>query len=706
MYHDGSDRALESGGDRANALLREAIDSLECSYALFDAARRLLDYNRSYFALHQPTFAAFGVTSYDGTPSPDSRAITYNDLMLGAIRRVLPHASPADTTAELARRMELHDSASELQDFERLQPGARWIRVAKRRLAGGEVAGISLDITGLKEREFAITAREEEYRALLETSPVGIWYLDEDGRTLFSNTRLAGLYGGTTPASLSDAPLHRVDTQAGMGPFGFPPGREVEALIPAAGRRSRANVLVCASGWFARGADGTRGAVLTLLDITPLKAAQTRAEHLARHDTLTGLANRAQFRQVLDNALEVGEPIALMLVDLDRFKEANDRFGHAAGDAVLCEAAMRLRGAALSDDLVCRMGGDEFAILLCGHDAPGRVAPMAAALAAIMPNPARAGQQNVAMSASIGHASWPADAPDAEQLQRAADLALYAAKNAGRSRAVAFTPVLLQVRERSAQLGAALAQVIHEGRLTLVWQPQVRIPGNSLRSAEALVRWPDSPFSGQEALPGEFLPIAQEAGLMAALDSWVLDAALRQARDWAGLPGAPGRVAVNISQGALTDQTLPARIAAMLLRYGLSPDVLEIEVPESLAARDLDDATPVLADLSEMGVGLALDDFGGGLSSLSHLVRLPVSLLKLDRSIVAGLPGDRERTLLRAVMSLADGLSIPVLAEGIETEAQAFALRREGCTLMQGYLFGRPVPADVLVPPRREALFA
>ena len=687
----------EDGAARANALLREAIDVLDCNYALYTPARFLVDCNRSYYNLHQSTFRNLGFPDY-ATVRANAGAIRFEDLIGAAIRGAHPHWSEEHVQAELAGRVADHDASQDGQDIEREYSDQRWLRVAKRRLQGGEVAGIGIDIAASKCRELAISAREAEYRALLDTSPVGIWYLDEDGQTLFGNARLANLYGGRMPASLDEAPLHRIDTQAGTGPFGFPPGREVEAVIPGASTRRRANVLVCASAWFARDGNQKRGAVLSLLDITPLKAAQTRAEHLAWHDALTGLANRAQFRYAIDAALSAGEPVSLILVDLDRFKEANDRFGHAAGDAVLCETAMRLRGAVSVEDLVCRMGGDEFAILLRGPDAPARAAPLGSTLAVLLATPTHAAQQTIGMSASIGFASWPLHAANAEDLQRAADLALYAAKNAGRSRAAGFEPYMLEERERSARLGAALADAIQNDGLMLVWQPQVRLPGTSMRAAEALVRWPGNPIGKRMAMPDQILPVAEEAGLVTALDNWVMETALRQARDWEGVPGAPEKIAINVSRRALSDPTLPQRVAGLLLRYGVAPQVLEIEVPESLAARDLDEVTPVLAELSDMGIGLALDDFGGGLSSVSHLVRLPVSLIKLDRSIVAGLPGERERMILRAVMSLADGLSIPVLAEGIETDAQAFALRREGCTLMQGFLFGRPVPSNVLVP--------
>lgn len=671
-----------------DGLLREAIEILDCHYAIFDAERRLLDYSASYAGLHQAAFKTMA--------SP----LRYDDLMREAIRQTLPGAAPQEAAAELARRIAAHES-DQPGDFDRLYPGGRWMRVAKRRLSDGHVAGLAVDITALKHRETAITVSEARYRALVDTAPVGIWHLDETGRTLFANARLARLFGGRTPDGLAGAELRRENAPASEGPFGFPPGQEVEASIAMGGGRG-ACVLVCASGWLPLAGGGGRGAVLTLLDITPLKAAQAQAEHLAWHDPLTGLGNRAKFQQALAHLPAHGA--VLILVDLDHFKETNDRHGHAAGDALLCEAASRLQAALQPGDLACRLGGDEFALLVRGTDAAACADTLAHRLARTLSQPAWAGDVELAMSASLGHAAYPADAGTADALQCAADLALYAAKHRGRGRAVGFLPVFQENVERRRLLGEALAEAIAGGRLRLVWQPQVSWPGKVLRGAEALVRWPDSPLNGRTMTPGEFLSEAREAGLTSALDEWTLEAALRQARDWVGQPGAPGVVAVNLSAGTLRDPALVSRVAETLLRHGVPPTMLEIEVPETAVAHDLGTIAPLLGELRAMGVRIALDNFGSGVSSVAHLVRLPVNLVKLDRSIVAGLPGRPERAILHAVMALAGSLAIPVLAEGVETEAQSFVLRREGCRTMQGYLFGHPVPGDELAPPRAAAV--
>lgn len=670
----------------AGSLLREAVEALRCNYAIFDAERRLVDYSASYAELHRVAFEA--------RPT----GLRYDDLMREAIRQTLSDATPDAQAAELARRIAAHESDVP-GDFDRLYPGGRWMRVAKHRLSDGHVAGLAIDITVLKEREAAIAASEARYRALVDTAPVGIWHLDEGGRTLFANARLAALYGGTTPDSLAGAPLQRHDAPACEGPFGFPSGREVEAVIPAQGKRRKAHVLVCASDWLPPPpGSSSRSTVLTLLDITPLKAAQARAEHLAWHDALTGLGNRAQFQRALEEVAGERHGAVLLMVDLDHFKEVNDSHGHAAGDAMLRAVAVRLRMAARHDDLVCRLGGDEFAILLRGFDAAQRAPAVADGLASALQQAVSADGLRLAASASIGHAAFPADAENIEGWQRAADLALYAAKHAGRGRAVAFQQALLDRAQQRRRLVEAFTEAVAVDALRLAWQPQVAVPGRALRGAEALVRWPTSPGGIGEALPGSFLPAIAEAGLLPALDAWVLNAALTQMAAWVGVPGAPGIAAINISAGTLSDPAFPARVGTALLRHRVPAGMLEIEIPEDVATRDLDAIAPVLEELRALGVRLALDDFGGGLSSVSHLVRLPVGLVKLDRSIIAGLPGSQERAMLRAVVAMAGSLGLPVLAEGVETDAQLFSVRREGCTLVQGHLFGRPMTADDLVP--------
>lgn len=674
------------------ALLQSALEALDCHFALFDPERRLVFHNSSYANLH--------ARSWDSLPRP----IRYDDLMRAAIRNG-SHCTDEET--ELARRVAAHERGG-VQHFERLYPGDRWMRVSRCRLPDGHVAGLSLDIGGLKAREAATAASEARYRALVDTASVGIWHLDENGRTLFANDRLAALFGGKTPAGIDEAGIQG-SASGETCPFGFPAGVESRTIIPARFGRAATAVLVAASGWVPHdaaadssgtGAHGARrAAVLTLIDVSALEIARARAEHLAWHDVLTGLPNRAAFDRALDGLLnEASDSAALLLVDLDEFKAINDRHGHAAGDALLREAANRMRTVIRPTDLACRLGGDEFAVLLRGPGAAEHAAETAARLSQALRHPVHIEGAELPLSASIGYACFPTDAVQAEALQRAADLALYRVKHDGRGGTAAYTLALSEAMERQRLLRNALVTAITRNEFRLVWQKQLFATGGVLRGAEALLRWPGSPL-GEQVSPAEFLPMAAEAGLMPAIDAWVLEAALQQMQEWAGLPGTPPLVAINISATSLRDPSFPARVAEALMRHRLPASSLEIEIPEDIAVRDLDSVEQVLNGLRAIGIKLALDDFGGGLSSVAHLVRLPVDLVKLDRSIVSGLPGGtRERAMLRAVAGIARSMNIPLLAEGIESEAQVFALRREGCEIIQGFLYSRPVSEVELVP--------
>jgi diguanylate cyclase (GGDEF)-like protein len=436
------------------------------------------------------------------------------------------------------------------------------------------------------------------------------------------------------------------------------------------------------------------------MDITSVKAAQEQVAFMARHDPLTGLANRGAFREALEAAMGARDGAALLLVDLDHFKQANDRHGHSAGDAMLVAAGHRMQAVLRDGDLVARLGGDEFAVIAPGL-AAGAATQLGQRLHAALCQPVPFGDAQLPLAASLGVACAPAHALDAEALQRAADLALYAAKRAGRCGVVTFSRDLAQSQMRGSWLQAALAETIETGAgLSLAWQIQRDLRTREVLGAEALLRWHcaalDEPVS-----PLEALEVAAATGQALRLDLLILETALAQAAAWLGQPSAPPVIAVNITAASLRDPDLPGRVAIALARHGVPPSMLEIEIPESLATRDLEAIVPVAQALRELGVRLALDDFGGGQSSLAHALKLPVTRLKLDRSVVAGLPGAaKSRAVLRALAALARSLDIDMLAEGVETDAQVFALRREGITAVQGYLVGMPMPADQLLAPR------
>jgi diguanylate cyclase (GGDEF)-like protein len=551
---------------------------------------------------------------------------------------------------------------------------------------------------GRLEDEARARVSEGRLQAVLDVARSGIWQLDEAGRTLFGNPHLASLFGGLVPDSLVASGLTLAGPADPYGPFGFPAGQEAEALLRRPGQPPL-RLIAAASPWLDQPGGG-RGFVLSLLDVTPLKAAQARIEHLAEHDPLTGLANRAAFHAGLQAMAMDPHGGALFVIDLDHMKAANDRFGHAAGDALLRGAAQRLRDAMRPSDMVCRLGGDEFAILAFGTDAD-QAEPIARRLRSALRDPIMAEGVELPVSASIGIACSPSHASDADALARAADLALYEAKSAGRGAASLFRPALRERHEQRAAIREALTETLRRdmGELILHLQPQQNLDGRILVGAEALVRWHSQRF-GRWVYPGEILPAAGDAGLLQELDRFVLREATRMIARWNGRPDAPPRLGINISSVTLHNPGFAAEVAAALSRNGVAPELLEIEIPEDLAVADLPSVAHTLSALQDIGVALALDDFGSGHSAMPHVVRLPVHRLKLDRSIVSGLPEDpKSYALLRATMALARSMGIEVVGEGVETEAQAFALRRAGCNVVQGWLVGKPMPEAELLPP-------
>jgi diguanylate cyclase (GGDEF)-like protein len=610
------------------------------------------------------------------------------------MQALLAHLPPAERAAEMARRLEKHARAQG-EPFEVLDTDGNWERMRQMRLPGGEVATFAVDISAVKRGELALAESEGRLRALLEVAPVGIWQLDEQGRTIFANRRLTALFGAQAPPALAGSGLVLTSAADPEGPFGFSTEAESEARLTLPGLVER-RLRVTASPWIC--AQGLRGCVLSLLDVTPLKAAQERIEHLAERDPLTNLVNRGHFRAALEGMLAAGQRGVLAVVDLDRFKATNDRHGQALGDELLIEAGRRLREVVRPSDLVSRLGGDEFAILAFGAG-PESAAMLAERLRQSLRRPLERGGVELPVSASLGIACAPEHGQEADHLLRAADLALYEARGEGGDAVALFQPALRERAEQRAELREAFAEALAAGELELHVQPQQDLETGRVIGAEALIRW-QSARLGRWVPPNELLPAAAEAGLMLQLDRFVLSRAVALLAEWGARPEAPAHLGINISITTLHDPGFADEVAAALAAAGVEASRLEIEIPEDLAIRDLPAVARTLAALRELGVPLALDDFGGGHSGLPHVVRLPVQRLKLDRSITAGLPDDpKSYAVLRATMALARGMGIEVVGEGVETEAQAFALRRAGCHVIQGWLVGRPMRPQDLVPP-------
>jgi diguanylate cyclase (GGDEF)-like protein/PAS domain S-box-containing protein len=423
-----------------------------------------------------------------------------------------------------------------------------------------------------------------------------------------------------------------------------------------------------------------------------LREAQEHAQHLADHDALTGLPNRRLLEDRLTQALALSQrnrrQTAVMFVDLDRFKAINDSLGHAVGDVVLKEVARRLVAQLREVDTVCRVGGDEFVVVLPETRRSSDVASVAAKIIETLSQPVQAADRELTVTPSIGIAVFPEDGSDADMLIRNADAAMYHAKESGRARYPFFTEQMNQAASRRVALEADLRVAVPRGELVVQYQPIQRLADDAVVAHEALMRW-QRPQAGLAA-PADFLQVAEDTGLILGIGEWVM----REACRWGTFIGTEHgvQVAVNLSAREFNDTQLIERVRRVLAESGLPPGLLALEVSEATVMHQPDVSASTLKKLRDTGVSLAIDDFGAGLCSLAALCQLPVDRLKIDRSVVAGAPGTAP--LLGGIVSLARALRLEVVAVGVETQAQRELLAELGCDAVQGFLVGRPVGAD------------
>ncbi len=438
--------------------------------------------------------------------------------------------------------------------------------------------------------------------------------------------------------------------------------------------------------------------LISFTDIGPVRKAQQQLKYLATRDSLTGLYTRAY---LADRMRDLFEPaglstelarVAVLFVDLDGFKKVNDTAGHEAGDALLCSVARRLASCVDKKDTLARVGGDEFVIVVSRYDTTGDLVALARGILEAVAVPFAVAGNEYYLGASIGISLFPEDGQDVPTLMRNADSAMYSAKQRGRNNFEFFTADLNKHLQRRFAIEQLLRRALAAGELSLVYQPIVDSRRGRTVGAEALLRWYSRELG--DVSPVEFIPVAEDTGLIVPIGNWVLEHACEQVAQWRRTLAPDLVIAVNLSPRQVSEG-LVERIERCLARCGIGADALELEITERLLMNDSDIVLPILSALSNMGVRISVDDFGTGYSSLSYLKRFPLHNLKIDRSFVAGLPDHRDSiAITQAVVAMAHSLGMNVTAEGVETPAQASFLRAIECDKQQGYLFSRPVAAS------------
>ena len=589
--------------------------------------------------------------------------------------------------------------------------------IAPRRDDAGKVAGyvsIAYDISQRKQAELALAEEnakrrdaETLLRDLFEAVPNGLVAFDENDRLTHCNEAYRKFYALAEPAIVEGASCSSILEYAiDHGQFsGVPDDPEarnayVQCLINKRRNPDRPIIQQLSDGrWLQvqarRSKTGLTVGVCT--DITEIKRAEGLIKAQADLDPLTGLCNRRVLLDRLSKALSSRRRVersgALVMIDLDNFKHVNDRLGHGAGDELLTALARRFGDAVRPPATVARIGGDEFAILLPDATNIGEVEKIIEALVSRIGEPVALGRRTVLPSCSIGVTFFPIDGQTPKDLFKHADVALYQAKARGRGNCCFFNSALRVGLERRRTLECALRKAVANDKIEIAVQPQFDFASRRLVGFEGLARWKNQ---GQFVPPSEFIPIAEETGLIVPLGYRIVDKCLALARDFQGQGRDSGRIAVNVAASQLKQDDFVEKVQSLLARHGVEPRTLEIEVTENVLLDRADDRIArSLQTLHDLGVAIALDDFGTGYASLSHLKRFPVDCLKIDRSFVHEIESrSQDAIIVRAIINLAHNLGIEVVAEGIETPAQFEFLREQGCDIAQGYLIGRPMSAD------------
>ncbi|MBU2641163.1 MAG: EAL domain-containing protein [Gammaproteobacteria bacterium] len=673
-------------------------------YALNGAGDGVWDWNpRSNNVFFSPRWKAMlgyadadiGTTAmeWDSRVHPEDKAQCYADIER--------HLSGETATYVNEHRMRCKDGSY------------KWIldrgQVVERDAAGAplRMIGTHTDISERKAVETALADSRLRLQTIIEAEPECVKQLAADGTLLQMNRAGLDMIEADSADQVIGHKVTGIITPASRKDF-----MALTQRVFAGGRGTLAFEIVGLKGsrrWLETHAvplRDTQGKITALLsvtrDITERKAATEHIQHLAHHDALTDLPNRSLLHERLTQAILLAqrknEALAVMFLDLDRFKHVNDSLGHQVGDRLLVEVARRLQTCVRASDTLARLGGDEFVLVLADvtgtHDATHAVQKMFA----VLQQPFLLEGRELTITPSIGISLFPEDGRNADELIRNADAAMYQAKEAGRSTFHFYTADMNARALDLLALEAALRRALERNELVLFYQPKIELASGRMIGVEALIRW-QHPEWGLVS-PARFIPLAEETGLILPIGEWALREACQQAAAWRA-QGQTLTVAVNLAARQFRQPALAARVAAILAETGLDAAALELEITESAMMHDPQQVTATLSELKRIGVRIAIDDFGTGYSSLGYLKLFPVDVLKIDQTFIRDAPThSRDAAIVRVIIEMARALELQVVAEGVETAAHLDFVQAMGCDLAQGYLFAKPMPASELLQQR------
>lgn len=684
LLSDGGDiHAMEALEDAMNAAnkaeqrLRDAIDLLPEGVVFLDAEGRYILWNQQYAKIYAVSadLLAPGVRLAD-------------TLRVGVERGDYPEAIGREEQW-LEERLARIDAPASRHE-QRLADG-RHILIEERKTSDGGTIGLRIDITDLRQSE-------EAFRLLFERNPTVMFVYDIAEKRVRSANPAAAEYFGY--------PIDELEGMSASDLFAPADGAAAEAMLGAEYnerervwqmRRSGGNVseaLICTR---LSQLESYAATIVSVFDITRRRQVEQRVEHMARHDELTGLANRSHCREHLRHVLDIlgsSDTVTLALVDLDHFKSVNDTYGHHFGDAVLTDAARRMRELVPPDALLCRIGGDEFAVIF-RNSSRTQTEIVSRAIITALSRPFQVNGNVLHIGATVGVATSPNDSIDPETLLRYADLALYAAKGDKRGTCRSFEAGMDAAAQEKTRLEIDFREALRIGQLDVHYQPLINLATGAIECYEALLRW-HHPVRGPVG-PDVFVPLAEELGLIETVGRFVLQTACREAMTWP----EHIKLSVNVSPLQFRNGNLISTVINALTCVDMPPERLELEVTEAVLMEKGPRPAAIIRNLRTFGIGISLDDFGTGYSSLSYLLNYPFTKIKIDKSFILHLEQEsNSRAVIRAVIGLARSLGLTVVAEGIERSAVADYLHDEGCLQGQGYLFGRAVPASELAPHR------